>query len=190
MEIGKQFLVLKKMTFSIIWINVQLEVVKTATGMLEENMYTTNTFRIMKTNDIKIALAFIAWAIIASIGIILMCSSCTTSTASQLADSLIIYDEYYSTTEKLLNEIDEVHDWSTEYADNGKEENIGYYHIQYVLKDTKGMTIAETYKNLKTYYQETQELLQMLEEDYGWSDTVGEGDTYCEWVEVYKKIHK
>ena len=52
------------------------------------------------------------------------------------------------------------------------------------------MTIAETYKNLKTYYQETQELLQMLEKDYGWSDTVGEGDTYCEWVEVYKKIHK
>lgn len=116
--------------------------------------------------------------------------SCTTATASQLADSLIIYDEYYSTTEKLLNEIDEVHDWSTEYADSGKEENIGYYHIRYVLKDTKGMTIAETYKNLKTYYQETQELLQMLEEDYGWSDTVGEGDTYCEWAEVYKKIQR
>ena len=52
------------------------------------------------------------------------------------------------------------------------------------------MTIAETYKNLKTYYQETQELLQMLEDDYGWSDTVGEGDLYGEWVNVYKKIHK
>lgn len=144
----------------------------------------------MKTNDIKVAIAFIAWAIIASIGIAIMCSSCTTATASQLADSLIIYDEYYSTTEKLLNEIDEVHNWSTQYSDTGKEENIGYYHIQYVLKDTKGMTIAETYKNLKAYYRETQELLQMLEEDYGWGDTVGEGDTYCEWVEVYKKIHK
>lgn len=128
--------------------------------------------------------------VIACIGISVICTGCTTATASQLADSLIIYDEYYSTTEKLLNEIDEVHDWSTKYADNGKEENIGYYHIQYVLKDTKGMTISETYKNLKTYYQETQELLQMLEEDYGWSDTVGEGDTYCKWVDVYKKIHK
>ena len=117
-------------------------------------------------------------------------TSCTTASASQLADSLVTYDEYYTVTEKLLNEIDEVNDWSTEYADNGKEENIGYYHIRYVLKDTKGMTIAETYRNLKTYYQETQELLQMLEDDYGWSDTVGEGDTYCEWVEVYKKIHK
>ena len=52
------------------------------------------------------------------------------------------------------------------------------------------MTIAETYKALKTYYQETQELLQMLEEDYDWLDTVGEGDLYSEWVEVYKKIHK
>lgn len=117
-------------------------------------------------------------------------TSCTTATASQLADSLVTYDEYYSTTEKLLGEIDEVHDWSTQYADNGKEENIGYYHIRYILKDTKGMTIAETYKNLKTYYQETQELLQMLEDDYGWSDTVGEGDLYGEWVKVYKKIHK
>ena len=117
-------------------------------------------------------------------------TSCTTATASQLADSLVTYDEYYSTTEKLLNEIDEVHDWSTQYADNGKEENIGYYHIRYVLKDTKGMTIAETYKNLKTYYQETQELLNILEDDYNWLDTVGEGDLYSEWVEVYKKIHK
>ena len=142
----------------------------------------------MKTNDIKVAIAFIAWAIIASIGIAIMCSSCTTATASQLADSIIIYDEYYSTTEKLLNEIDEVHNWSTQYSDTGKEENIGYYHIQYVLKDTKGMTIAETYKNLKTYYQETQELLQMLEEDYGWSDTVGEGDTYNEWCKILKQI--
>lgn len=144
----------------------------------------------MKTNDIKVALMFILWGIIASVGIATMCSSCTTATASQLADSLVTYDEYYSTTEKLLNEIDEVHDWSTQYADSGKEENIGYYHIRYVLKDTKGMTIAETYKALKSYYRETQELLQMLEEDYGWSDTIGEGDTYCEWIEVYKKIHK
>lgn len=128
--------------------------------------------------------------IIAYIFVGICTTSCTVSTASQLADSLIIYDEYYTTTEKLLDEIDKVHDWSTEYADSGKEENIGYYSIKYVLKDTKGMTIAETYKALKTYYQETQELLDMLEDDYGWLDTVGEGDTYCEWIEVYKKIHK
>ena len=142
----------------------------------------------MKTNDIKIALMLVLLGIIASIGIAVMCTSCTTATASQLADSLIIYDEYYSTTEKLINEIDEVHDWSTQYADNGKEENIGYYHIRYVLKDTKGMTIAETYKALKSYYRETQELLQMLEEDYGWSDTVAEGDLYQDWYKVYKQI--
>lgn len=128
--------------------------------------------------------------IVAYIAVGLGLTSCSSATASQLADSLIIYNEYYITTEKLLNEIDEVHDWSTQYSDSGKEENIGYYHIRYVLKDTKGITIAETYKNLKTYYQETQELLQMLEEDYGWSDTVGEGDTYCEWCETLKKIQK
>ena len=144
----------------------------------------------MKTNDIKMNIMFAICIVIACIGISVMCTSCTTATASQLADSLIIYDEYYSTTEKLLNEIDEVHDWSTQYSDTGKEENIGYYHIRYVLKDTKGMTIAETYKALKTYYQETQELLQMLEEDYGWSDTVGEGDTYCEWCNITKKIQQ
>lgn len=152
-------------------------------------MYTTNTFTIMKifiNTTVVVYILLIVTYIIVGLGF----TSCTTATASQLADSLVTYDEYYSTTEKLLNEIDEVHDWSTQYADNGKEENIGYYHIRYVLKDTKGMTIAETYKNLKIYYQETQELLQMLEEDYGWSDTVGEGDTYCKWAEVYKKIHK
>jgi hypothetical protein len=158
--------------------------------MLEENMYTTNTFRIMKTNDIKIGIMFAICVVIACIGINVICTSCTTATASQLADSIIIYDEYYSTTEKLLNEIDEVHDWSTEYADNGKEENIGYYHIRYVLKDTKGMTIAETYRNLKTYYRETQDLLLMLEEDYNWLDTIGEGDTYVKWCNVLKDIRK
>lgn len=152
-------------------------------------MYTTNTITIMKTFINTTVIAYIL-LIVAYFVVGLGLTSCTTASASQLADSLVTYDEYYSTTEKLLNEIDEVHDWSTQYADNGKEENIGYYHIRYVLKDTKGMTIAETYKNLKTYYQETQELLQMLEDDYGWSDTAGEGDTYCEWVEVYKKIHK
>ena len=128
--------------------------------------------------------------IIAYIFVGICTTSCTVSTASQLADSLIIYDEYYTTTEKLLGEIDSTHDWSTQYADSGKEENIGYYHIRYVLKDTSGMTIAETYKALKTYYQETQELLQMLEEDYGWLDTVGEGDTYCEWCEILKQIEQ
>ena len=128
--------------------------------------------------------------IVAYIAVGLGLTSCTTATASQLADSLVTYDEYYSTTEKLLNEIDEVHDWSTEYADNGKEENIGYYHIRYVLKDTKGMTIAETYKALKSYYRETQDLLLMLEEDYDWLDTIGEGDTYVEWCNVLKDIRK
>lgn len=128
------------------------------------------------------------YVVLIVIACVISVSSCTTVSASELADSLVTYDEYYSTTEKLINEIDEVHDWSTQYSDSGKEENIGYYHIRYVLKDTKGMTIAETYKNLKTYYQETQELLQMLEEDYGWSDTVGEGDTYCEWCKINKKI--
>lgn len=144
----------------------------------------------MKTNDIKISIMFAICIVIACIGINVMCTSCTTATASKLADSLVTYDKYYTVTEKLLGEIDGVHDWSTQYSDTGKEENIGYYHIQYILKNNYGMTINETYKALKTYYQETQELLQMLEEDYGWSDTVGEGDTYCEWVEVYKKIHK
>lgn len=138
---------------------------------------------------------FINIAVVAYILVIVACiivgpACCITTTASQLADSLVTYKEYYIVTEKLINEIDEVYDWPTQYADNGKEENIGYYHIRYVLKDTKGMTIAETYKALKSYYRETQELLQMLEDDYGWIDTVGEGDTYCEWVEVYKKIPK
>lgn len=143
----------------------------------------------MKTFINATVVAYILF-IVAYVAVGLGFTSCTTATASQLADSLVTYNEYYSVTEKLINEIDEVHDWSTQYADNGKEENIGYYHIRYVLKDTKGMTIAETYKNLKTYYQETQELLQMLEEDYGWSDTVGEGDTYCEWCNVTKKIQR
>lgn len=155
--------------------------------MLEENMYTTNTFRIMKTFINTTIVAYIL-LIVAYIIVGLGLTSCTTATASQLADSLVTYDEYYSTTEKLLGEIDEVHDWSTQYADNGKEENIGYYHIKYVLKNTKGMTIAETYRNLKIYYQETQELLQMLEEDYGWGDTVAEGDTYQEWCNIQKQI--
>ena len=139
----------------------------------------------IKTTVIAYILLIVAYLIVG-----ICTTSCTVSTASQLADSLIIYDEYYTATEKLLNEIDKVHDWSTEYADSGKEENIGYYSIKYVLKDTSSMTLAETYKTLKAYYQETQELLDMLEEDYGWLDTVGEGDTYCEWVEVYKKIYK
>jgi len=150
-------------------------------------MYTTNTFTIMKT-FIKTTVVLYILLIVAYIAVGLGLTSCTTATASQLADSLVTYDKYYTLTEKLLNEIDEVHNWSTEYADNGKEENIGYYHIRYVLKDTKGMTIAETYKALKSYYRETQELLQMLEEDYGWLDTVGEGDVYQEWYKVYKQI--
>lgn len=149
-----------------------------------------NNNKIKQIREAYLGLMFIVLIAFVAFCIIGMCTSCTTATASQLADSLVTYDEYYTVTEKLLNEIDEVHDWSTEYADNGKEENIGYYHIRYVLKDTKGMTIAETYKNLKTYYQETQELLKMLEEDYGWSDTVGEGDTYCEWCNITKKIQQ
>lgn len=149
-----------------------------------------NNNKIKQIKEAYLGLMFMVVIALVAFCIIGMCTSCTTATASQLADSLVTYDEYYSTTEKLLNEIDKVHDWSTQYSDSGKEENIGYYHIRYILKDTKGMTISETYKALKTYYQETQELLQMLEDDYNWLDTVGEGDLYTEWFNIYKKIQR
>ena len=115
-------------------------------------------------------------------------TSCTTATASELADSIIVYNDYYKSTEKLLAEIDKDHDWSTSYADSGKEEDFGYYHVRYVLRDTGGMTIAETYKALKAYYRESQDLLLMLLNDFDWLDTTGEGDVYVEWYDVQKQI--
>lgn len=136
--------------------------------------------------------AIIAW-VVGILALVIFCmftTSCSSATASQLADSIIVYNEYYKATEKLLTEIDKDYDWSTSYADSGKEENFGYYHIQYILRDTKGMTIAETYKTLKSYYQESQILLDELENDYNWLDTTGEGDTYCEWCEILKKIEQ
>lgn len=139
----------------------------------------------IKTTVVLYILLIVAY-VIAGLGL----TSCTTATASELADSIVIYNDYYKTTEKLLTEIDNDHDWSTFYADSGKEEDLGYYHVRYVLRDTGGMTIAETYKTLKTYYLETQDLLLMLEEDFDWLDTTGEGDTYVEWIEIYKKIQR
>ena len=142
----------------------------------------------MKTNDIKIILAFIAWAIIASIGIAIMCSSCTTATAQQTADSLAIYNQYYDLTEKLLDEIEVETGWSTSYADSGKEEKCDYYTARYALTNTKGVTLANTLKLHKVYFKESQKLLNMLEEDYNWLDGTGEGDLYSEWCKIYKKI--
>ena len=141
-------------------------------------------------NDTKIVLAFIAWAIIASIGIAIMCSSCTTATAQQTADSLAIYNQYYDLTEKLLDEIEVETGWSTSYADSGKEEKCDYYTARYALTNTKGVTLANTLKLHKTYFVESQKLLNMLEEDYNWLDGTGEGDLYSEWCKTYKKIQK
>ena len=139
----------------------------------------------IKTTVVLYILLIVAY-VIAGLGL----TSCTTSTASELADSIVIYNDYYKTTEKLLTEIDNDHDWSTFYADSGKEEDLGYYHVRYVLRDTRGMTIAETYKTLKTYYRETQDLLLMLEEDFNWLDTTSEGDTYIEWCNAQKAIRR
>lgn len=116
-------------------------------------------------------------------------TSCT-STASQMADSLVVYDQYYRTTEKLLSEIDKTYDWSTEWADSGKEENIDYYWIRYDINYTKGLSISQTLNHLRRYHNETQRLLLMLEEQYGWSDTVGESDLYCEWYNINKQLNK
>ena len=143
----------------------------------------------MKT-FIKTTVVLFILLIVACVIAVLGLTSCTTATASELADSIVIYNDYYKTTEKLLTEIDNDHDWSTFYADSGKEEDFGYYHVRYVLRDTRGMTIAETYKALKTYYQETQDLLLVLEEDFNWLDTTGEGDTYIEWCKILKKIQR
>ena len=137
----------------------------------------------IKTTVVLYILLLVAYLVV-GLGL----TSCTTATASELADSIIVYNDYYKSTEKLLAEIDKDHDWSTSYADSGKEENIGYYHVRYVLRDTGGMTIAETYKALKSYYRETQDLLSMLEEEFNWLDTTGEGDVYTEWCDVQKQI--
>lgn len=144
----------------------------------------------MKTNDIKVALAFIVWAIVASIGIAIMCTSCTAATAQQTADSIVVYNDYFDLTEKLLDEIEVETGWSASYADSGKEEKCDYYTARYALTNTKGVTLANTLKLHKTYFVESQKLLNMLEEDYGWSDTIGEGDTYCEWCKILKQIKR
>ena len=143
--------------------------------------------RFQKTFDSLVTIWLVVILII--VASCMFTTSCTT-TASQIADSIIVYNEYYKATEKLLDEIDKDYDWSTSYADSGKEENFGYYHIQYILRDTKGMSITQTYKALKSYYQESQILLDALEDDYNWLDGTGEGDVYCEWADVCKKIHK
>lgn len=142
----------------------------------------------MKTNDIKITLAFIAWAIVASIGIAIMCTSCTTASASQLADSIAIYNQYYDLTEKLLDEIEVETGWSTSYADSGKEEECDYYTARYTLTNTKGVTLANTLELHKVYFKESQKLLNILEEDYNWLDGTGEGDLYGEWCKIQKQI--
>lgn len=115
-------------------------------------------------------------------------TSCTTATAQQTADSLAIYNNYFDLTEKLLDEIEVETGWSTSYADNGKEEKCDYYTARYTLTNTKGVTLANTLKLHKVYFEESQKLLNILEDDYNWLDTVGEGDSYQDWYNVYKKI--
>ena len=143
----------------------------------------------MKTNDIKIALMFILCGIIAVIGMVVVCS-CTTATAQQTSDSIAVYNDYFDLTEKLLDEIEVETNWSTTYADSGKEEQTTYYEARWCLKNTKLTTLTNTLELNKWYYRESQKLLLMLEEDYDWLDTVGEGDLYCEWVELLKKIQR
>ena len=151
-------------------------------------MYTTNTFTIMKTNDIKIGIMFAICIVIACIGISVMCTSCTTATAQQTADSLAIYNNYFDLTEKLLDEIEVETGWSTSYADNGKEEQTTYYEARWNLKNTKLTTLTNTLELNKWYYRESQKLLLMLDNDYNWSDTVAEGDLYVEWCKILKQI--
>lgn len=144
----------------------------------------------MKTNDIKIDIMFAICIVIACIGISVMCTSCTTATAQQTSDSLAIYNQYYDLTEKLLDEIDVETDWSTKYADSGKEEQTTYYEARWNLKNTKLTTLTNTLELNKWYYRESQKLLNMLEEDYNWLDGTGEGDLYSEWCNITKKIQQ
>ena len=117
-------------------------------------------------------------------------TSCTTMTAQQTSDSIAVYAQYYDATEKLLDAIDADTDWSTQYADNGKEEHIGYYDARYNVINTKGATLRATLSYYKAYYKESQTLLNMLEDDYNWLDGTAEGDLYTEWITIYKAIAK
>lgn len=136
----------------------------------------------------------ILWATIATAACIL--SVCSTScTSAQALDSLTIYDQYYHATEKLLSEIEDYHDWSTQYADMGREEDFDYYEIKWELNhygfmhEGEEITPAKRYELLHMYYVDTQKLLTMLENDYGWLDTVGESDLYCEWCNINKQLN-
>ena len=145
----------------------------------------------METNEInKAKHDFFVFVILIAIGIIglVCCSSCTTMTAQQTSDSIAIYSEYYDATEKLLDDIEVNTDWSTTYADNGKEERTTYYEARWNLKNTKLTTLTNTLELNKWYYRESQKLLLMLDNDYNWSDTVAEGDLYQDWYKVYKQI--
>ena len=149
-----------------------------------------NNNKIKQIREAYLGLMFMVLIALVAFCIIGMCTSCTTATASQLADSIAVYNEYFDLTEKLLDEIEVETGWSTSYADNGREEECDYYTARYALTNTKGVTLANTLRLHKTYFAESQKLLNMLEDNYNWLDTVGEGDLYSEWVEVYKKIHK
>lgn len=144
----------------------------------------------MKTNDIKIGIMFAICIVIACIGISVMCTSCTTATAQQTADSIAIYNQYYDLTEKLLDDIEVNTGWSTTYADNGKEEHTTYYEARWAIKNQKLTTLSNTLELCKWYYKESQNLLNMLEDDYNWLDTTGEGDLYQEWYNVQKAIRR
>ena len=117
-------------------------------------------------------------------------TSCTTMTAQQTSDSIAVYAQYYDATEKLLDDIEVNTDWSTTYADNGKEQHTAYYEARWAIKNQKLTTLSNTLELYKWYYKESQTLLNMLEDDYNWLDTTGEGDLYTEWIATYKKIQK
>ena len=147
----------------------------------------------METNEInKAKHDFFVFVILIAIGIIglMCCSSCTTMTAQQTSDSIAVYAQYYDATEKLLDDIEVNTDWSTTYADNGKEERTTYYEARWAIKNQKLTTLSNTLELYKWYYKESQTLLNMLEDDYNWLDTTGEGDLYTEWIATYKAIAK
>lgn len=147
----------------------------------------------METNEInKAKHDFFVFVILVTVGLIglVCCSSCTTMTAKQTSDSIAVYAQYYDATEKLLDDIEVNTGWSTTYADNGKEEHTTYYEARWAIKNQKLTTLSNTLELYKWYYKESQTLLNMLEDDYNWLDTTGEGDLYTEWITTYKTIAK
>ena len=134
-----------------------------------------------------IVITYIA-LIIAYLFVGICTTSCTTATAQQTSDSIAVYAQYYDATEKLLDDIEVNTGWSTIYADTGKEERTTYYEARWAIKNQKLTTLSNTLELYKWYYKESQNLLNMLENDYNWLDTSGEGDLYVEWCEIYKKI--